>query len=102
MIFKEHKRLILSISILLLGLMFVGCSGDSGELSSGDGIIESVTGPDFVIKGDSGADSFSVSTIADNPTYQWIVEDESLADFTNPTNKESYLEPTLEGINAGK
>ena len=100
MIFKSGKGLILGL--LLVTVLLTGCSGDSEELSSGDGLIKSVNGPEFVIKNDPNPTEFSVDTDASSPTYNWIVEDPQLASFNNSDESKTILEPTTEGVAAGK
>ena len=101
MILSKKRKLILGVAVLLLALIFTGCSGDSNS-TEGSGIIDEINHPDFVIENDSDPTVFSVKTTANNPTYQWVVENSELAEFTDATEKESYLNPTSEGIKVGQ
>lgn len=90
----EKKRLVLVSAVLLLGLIFTGCSGDSAVSD----LTENVEGPSQVIVNEE-SDTFT----ATGPTgadYLWRVED-GLGTFTNSRSSETEFIPSEAALEAG-
>ncbi|MBM7556216.1 hypothetical protein [Halanaerobacter jeridensis] len=91
----NKKRLLLVIAILVLGIVFTGCSGDSAVTE----LTEDVDGPPQVIVNEK-SDQFT----ATGPTgsdYSWQVAN-GLGTFTNRTSNKTKFIASKEALNQGR
>lgn len=94
MIFKNQKKLILGVAILVLGLIFVGCSGDSAVKE----LTEDVDGPSQVIVNEE-SDQFK-ATGPIGADYTWSVGS-GLGDFTAPNSAKTKFIASADALKQG-
>ncbi|MGM0369994.1 MAG: hypothetical protein ACQEP9_06220 [Bacillota bacterium] len=87
----NNKKIMMIILVLTLVLVTTGCSDDGTSDFYSDDIIKSIEGPKAIIQNDTNPVEFSVETNITNPSYQWIVQDDKLAEFENPNQAQTVL-----------
>ncbi|WP_027339198.1 YncE family protein [Halonatronum saccharophilum] len=110
---RKFRKSLLLVLLLAMGVLVVGCSEDSfvrrafrGE-SNRTSFIEGVTGPRQVIVDQESRD-FEVDAVKINEevgeeiSYQWILGDSNLAEFTSPNEAQTKVIGRNPGITTVK